>query len=224
MLVMGIETSGNLCSVAFCKGEMVVAEYSHEIPMKHTELVGTLIQNGLDFIEKEVAGSEKVDLVAVSIGPGSFTGLRIGLSYAQGFCFGRNIPIVGISNQQVLAAQSVSLSKTVYSAIDARRNEFFIAENRKSSDKLSEIVKHDIVKIEDFNNYFPENAEIIFMKGANIEQSVKESLQNRGCLLHYGNFSASVVAKIGLEKFETVGSDDADTIEPLYVRPFAGVK
>ena len=223
MLVLAVETSDNLCSIAFWENGKTLAEYNHEIPMKHTELVGGLVQNGLDFLETEFKGQKQVEMLAAAIGPGSFTGLRIGLSFAQGFCYGRNLPIVGISNQQVLAAQSVKKSGTVYTAIDARRGEFFIAENEKSSANLSVIKKHTIVKLEKLADFLPQDSEIIFMRGAKIDETVRKALEDKNCLVHKRGYSAALLAEIGYEKYQRDGGDDADTLEPLYVRPFAGV-
>jgi tRNA threonylcarbamoyladenosine biosynthesis protein TsaB len=223
MLVLAVETSDNLCSVAFWENGAALAEYNHEIPMKHTELVGELIRSGLDFLEKEFGGKKQVELAAAAIGPGSFTGLRIGLSFLQGFCYGRNIPIVGVSNQQVLAAQSVKREGVVYTAIDARRNEFFIAENEKSSANLSVIKNHTIVKRENLADFFPNRAEIVFMRGAKTDEALYRELEKKKCLVHKRGYSASLLAEIGYEKYTAQGGDDADTLEPMYVRPFAGV-
>ncbi len=223
MLVLAIETSDNLCSVAFWEKGKTLAEYNHEIPMKHTELIGGLIQNGLDFIEKEFNGRKQVALAAAAIGPGSFTGLRIGLSFAQGFCYGRNIPIVGISNQQILAAQSVKSQGKLYTIIDARRNEFFVAEHNKLSEYRSEIKSHHIVNKEALADYIAAGSEIIFMRGAKFEESVRQSLKDKNCLLHKRGYSAALLAAIAYEQYNLFGGDEADTLEPMYVRAFAGV-
>ncbi|MEJ2542636.1 MAG: tRNA (adenosine(37)-N6)-threonylcarbamoyltransferase complex dimerization subunit type 1 TsaB [Calditrichaceae bacterium] len=131
-MILGIETSDLLCSVAFVENDRILAEYNHELPRQHASLVGSLVENGGKFLTDNKLASENfmddLKLVAVSIGPGSFTGLRIGLSYAQGLCLGKNIPIVGISNHQVLAEYCPDDSNKVFTIIDARQDEVYLGE------------------------------------------------------------------------------------------------
>jgi len=101
-MILALETSDILCSVAFWDKGQKLVEYNHELARQHASLIGDLVDNGLTFlsdpVRKDSMSIDDIKLVCVAIGPGSFTGLRIGLSYAQGFCLGRGLAVCGISN------------------------------------------------------------------------------------------------------------------------------
>ena len=116
-MILAIETSATLCSVVFWEDDNILVQYNHNEPMQHARLLGQLVEKGLAELGPK---ADSLSAVAVAIGPGSFTGLRIGLSYAQGFCFGKNLPLVGVSNHQVLACQAVAQKEIIFSIIDAQ--------------------------------------------------------------------------------------------------------
>ena len=85
--ILSIETSTNICSVAMSNdGECIFNQENHQGP-NHNEILGTFIDEALTFIDTR---NIKLDAVAVSSGPGSYTGLRIGTSMAKGICYGRD--------------------------------------------------------------------------------------------------------------------------------------
>ena len=99
-LVLGIETSGILCSVAWWQNGSVLLEYNLEKKNEHAVLLAALVERGFNELKID---HNTVTHVAVGSGPGSFTGLRIGMSYAKGFCFGHNIPLIPVTNFELLS-------------------------------------------------------------------------------------------------------------------------
>jgi len=123
--ILGIETSSPRGSVALVEGGRVVCELQHERPNAHGESIQPLIERAL-----EVAGwpVTSLDRVAVGTGPGSFTGLRVGIALAQGIAEGLEVPLVGIGSLAAMAfavpASEVGLRCAV---VDARHGELFAA-------------------------------------------------------------------------------------------------
>lgn len=126
-VILNIETSTDVCSVAVTAEGMVLRHYEHDGGQNHAALLSGFIKNCLDFIaEREM----KLEAVAVSIGPGSYTGLRIGLSEAKGLAYALDIPLIGIPTLQIMAV-SVMFNRWVDEdvlfapMIDARRMEVY---------------------------------------------------------------------------------------------------
>ncbi len=228
-MILAIETSDVLCSVAFWDEGKILAEYNHELPMQHATLVGYLVNNGLEFLGGKLRARkysiDDISAVVVGIGPGSFTGLRIGLSYAQGFCFGNEIPIVGVSNHQVLAVQRIPSIRRVFTIIEARREEVYLAEHEFLENKYPEIKTHQIVKKADLNAVIPTGSQVICNRTLKLDQAIIDQAEKRKIeLITHGSYSASILAELGLHKFGLKGSDSLSELEPMYIRPFAGVK
>ena len=133
--ILNIETSTSVCSVALSMdGEVLFAKASFDGP-SHAALLGVFVEEALSVLKKK--GKKALDAVAVSSGPGSYTGLRIGVSVAKGLCFGFGIPLIGIHTLDIMAAtvnskgdsQIVSITDNcLYCAmLDARRMEVYAA-------------------------------------------------------------------------------------------------
>ena len=121
-IVLGIETATSCGSVALCGGGELLGELMLANPRSHSERLLPAIEFLL-----EAASMSTTDLaaVAVSAGPGSFTGLRIGVAAAKGLAFSCEIPLYGIPSLQVLAANASPVVPSVCAVIDARRGEVF---------------------------------------------------------------------------------------------------
>lgn len=127
--ILNIETSTSVCSVALSdKGKVVFEKASFEGP-SHAALLGVFVEEALSALKEQ---GRKPDAIAVSSGPGSYTGLRIGVSVAKGLCFGYGIPLIGIHTLDILAAtvikQNEGNGNSLYCAmLDARRMEVYAA-------------------------------------------------------------------------------------------------
>lgn len=124
MLILGLETSTARSSVALVDGERVVASAAVGVPRRHAEFLGPAIEFCL---EQGQVTAEDVTGVAVGLGPGRFTGLRIGIATAQSFAEGRRLPVVGLSGLDVLAFNVRHARKLICAALDARRGELYWA-------------------------------------------------------------------------------------------------
>ncbi|WP_457565691.1 tRNA (adenosine(37)-N6)-threonylcarbamoyltransferase complex dimerization subunit type 1 TsaB [Caldithrix abyssi] len=230
-MILAIETSDIVCSVALWDAEkkQTILESNLELPMQHATLLASVVENALRFVEQTISDNlgfeKKIELVAVSVGPGSFTGLRIGLSFAQGFCFANRLPIVGISNHQVLAKQVRRPREQLYTMIDARREEVYLAKLEFSPEGYPEIVEHDIVLRQRLPEVLQSGAVLVKPFFHELDAEILQKLKLKGVTVHYkGEYLARLIANLGHAKFKKYGADDLKKIEPLYIRPFAGVQ
>lgn len=121
MLCLGLDTTGQYCSAALVDGETVLARASQKIGTGHAEILGPMVQTLLIQAKTSV---KQIDKIAVCVGPGSFTGLRVGLSFAKGLALPHNIPLVGISALEVWAkARDPEGALSIISAADVKRGQ-----------------------------------------------------------------------------------------------------
>jgi tRNA threonylcarbamoyladenosine biosynthesis protein TsaB len=124
MLVLGIETSTPRSSVALVEDDRVVASASLGVPRRHGEFLAPAIRFCLDQAGVDL---DRVAGVAVGLGPGLYTGLRVGIATAQSLAAARSLPVVGLSGLDVLAFRARYVRRLLVAAIDARRGELFWA-------------------------------------------------------------------------------------------------
>ena len=141
MLVLGIETSTRAAGVALVSDEKILAEISQESKLYHSENLLPQIEQVLN-----IAKVEKVDAVAVSIGPGSFTGLRIGLAAAKALAYAWKVPIIGVPTLHALAYHFPLTSATVMTLIDAQKNSAYV-QSFKNAAPIDEVTVKPIAEI-----------------------------------------------------------------------------
>ena len=129
MLILHIETSTNVCSVALSENGNLLFSKSNADGMNHAALLSVFIA---EVFETFNLSEKKLDAIAVSSGPGSYTGLRIGVSTAKGLCFGLDIPLIAVSTLEIMVVQALKSVNMVENAlfcpmIDARRMEVYSA-------------------------------------------------------------------------------------------------
>jgi tRNA threonylcarbamoyladenosine biosynthesis protein TsaB len=129
MLVLGIEASTSRSSVALVEPDRVVASAGLGVARRHGEFLAPAIRFCLD---QAVLDVDAVHGVAVGLGPGLFTGLRVGIATAQSFAAALGLPVVGLSGLDVLAFGARHVDRHIYATVDARRGELFWAAYRPS--------------------------------------------------------------------------------------------
>ena len=123
-VILMMETSTEWCSVAISSGEKIIARRITETGKQHASLLAPFVDEALK--EAGLKASE-CDAVAVSEGPGSYTGLRVGVSTAKGLCFGAGIALLAVGTLKVLAMQGAGKADFIVPMIDARRMEVYCA-------------------------------------------------------------------------------------------------
>lgn len=172
--ILAIETSGKYCSVALIHEGLAEFSKEDDIEMNHARAIGPFV----DECVKEARRREwKIDAVAVSMGPGSYTGLRIGLSMAKGLCFSQNIPLIGVSTLKLIAVKAMFRNidwqgdEILVPMIDARRMEVYTAAYNFRLDTL--MSPQPLILEENCYNHLPDDRDIYFMgDGATKSKSV----------------------------------------------------
>ncbi len=120
MLVLGLDTCLSVCSVAVLDGERVLASAREGMARGHQERLAPMAR---DVMAQAGLAFDRLDRIAATVGPGSFTGLRVGLAFAKGLALALGKPAVGIGTLEALAAEAAGL---VFPAIDARRGQLYL--------------------------------------------------------------------------------------------------
>jgi tRNA threonylcarbamoyladenosine biosynthesis protein TsaB len=206
--VLGIETSTRRGSVAAVLDGTTVGAFAHEAPNEHAERLLALIE----LLLAEVGWTRtSIDRIAVGVGPGSFTGLRVGIALAQGIALGLDRPLVGVGSLAALAsAVDASESRTRVPVLDARRSELFIAAYDAAG---RELLAPSAVPIATAGAFVREN---VAGSGCVLVGEAARLVGDGFTVLAGGELDlphASVVARAG------AGLDPAQApVEPVYVR------
>lgn len=142
MRILAIDTSTMFGSVALCEDGRLIAEEQLGVDVTHSERLTATIEHLF-----AVSGwpKDSIDGIAVAIGPGSFTGLRIGLATAKGLALGLKKPIAGVSSLRVLAHKGFLFPETVVPVIDAKRGEVYCSAYRFNGEKIKCVMKETVL-------------------------------------------------------------------------------
>lgn len=224
MKVLGIESSGDTGGVAIAETGHLLGEMCLDLAGAHTQRLAPATAQLLREIGAEVSG---LGGVAVSLGPGSFTGLRAGLGLAKGLAYSRGLKLVGVPTLEVLAAGAEG-GEWVLALADARRGEVFFALYRRSRGRLRECWPVRLGTVEGLARAVQETVSgggeglRIVADGTSPLEEVRDALSGTlGAELTAGRSTARPgwVALLGAERLEGGVNHDPMTLEPLYVRP-----
>ncbi len=166
--ILNIETSTSVCSVAVSNDAQCIFNKEDHSGPNHAVKLGTFVDEALSFIDNHAI---PLDYVAVSCGPGSYTGLRIGVSMAKGVCYGRDVKLIGIPTLEVLATpvllyhDELEDDALIVPMLDARRMEVY-AEVFDRSLKPVRDIHSDIVDSETYKEYLDGHPVYFFGNGA----------------------------------------------------------
>ena len=126
MKILGIDTSALVATVALCEDEKPLAVYSQKCGLTHSQTMLPMVKNVLDNTDTSI---DDIDMIAVSEGPGSFTGIRIGIASVKGLAFGKNKICIGVSTLEAMARTIAEFctDAIICPVMDARRNQLYNA-------------------------------------------------------------------------------------------------
>jgi tRNA threonylcarbamoyladenosine biosynthesis protein TsaB len=217
--VLGIDTGGSILSIGLVADGRIAAAYVRR-PISHCAELPAAVDEVLDTAG---AGLGDLSAVAVASGPGSFTGLRVGLSYAKGIAVARNIAIAGISSLDALALCAVAElpeGAALYPLIDARKGEVYSGLYRFSAGALQRVSGDLLVSLRDLVVGAADEAVFIGYSMAEQVRSLAEANGRQVVLIEDAglHLRGSFVAAIGAAKVAREEADIVATLEPLYLR------
>lgn len=217
MNILAIDTSATTGSVAVTNGEALLAEFTVARRETHSRRLMDMINGALGMAGIDLA---QVDGFAFTVGPGSFTGLRIGLSVVKGLATITGKPLAGVSSLEVLALQAPDRSRLVCSMMDARNNEVYCARYRLT-DGLPVLVTKEAAMSPEASVAGIDEPCILVGDGAlRYRNLFQDSLGENARFASAGDGipRALTVAKLSLSRFRSGETDDVGSIVPVYLR------
>ena len=214
--ILNIETATKNCSVSIAhNGKVIAIKELNDDNYSHGENLHVFIEK---IIKKANISFSKLAAIAVSKGPGSYTGLRIGVSAAKGLCYSLEKPLISISTLESLANTiKVESGTAIIPLLDARRMEVYSAVFNSEYNQIR-AVKAEIIDENSFNEYLEKNKTYFLGDGAD---KCKEIIQHKNAIFLDGYFpSSKEMAKLSFEKYKISDIEDVAYFEPFYLKDF----
>ncbi|NNC70027.1 MAG: tRNA (adenosine(37)-N6)-threonylcarbamoyltransferase complex dimerization subunit type 1 TsaB [Flavobacteriaceae bacterium] len=215
-LILNIETATKNCSVCLARsGGVIALKESNDGNYSHGEKLHVFIE---EVIREANVQLSDLKAIAVSKGPGSFTGLRIGVSAAKGLCYSLDKPLISISTLEAMAnAIEVEKNARIVSLLDARRMEVYSAVFDHSNRQIREI-RAEIIDESSFDEYLSKGKVYFLGDGA---EKCKEVIQHKNAIFldHYFP-SSKELAKLSYQKIQNGDIEDVAYFEPFYLKDF----
>lgn len=213
--ILNIETSTKNCSVSISlNGKVLVLKEICEENFSHAEKLTPFIK---DVLTESKLTFKNLSAIAIGKGPGSFTGLRIGVSSAKGLCFGLGIPLISISTMEILANATKVYDGYIIPLLDARRQEVYTAVFNKNHEFVKKTFNH-ILDENSFLEYLNKD-EVVFL-GDGVTKT-KEIIKHKNAIfLNDYHPSAKEMCKLAFQKFKNKDFQDVAYFEPFYLKDF----
>lgn len=221
MLILQIETATSVCSCALSlKGEAIAVKEINQ-PNVHIEKLTLLIES---LLKETGYAFEDLNAVAVSMGPGSYTGLRIGVSTAKGLCYALGIPLLAVNTLDAMAQGFVDQYSErgegvlICPMIDARRMEVYSAVYDSGLNQIDPVAAR-IIDEDSFKSLSQESTLILFGDGA---EKFTETFQANDQIIIHKDFlnSAAYLSRLAFEKTQRKDFEDVAYFEPFYLKDF----
>lgn len=219
-IILQIETTTTNCSVAVSKnGTTVTLKENHEDKYTHAENLHLYIEEAL---QNASFSLQDIDAIAVSKGPGSYTGLRIGVSAAKGLCFALDKPLISVSTLESLGRQLTIEEGFLAPMLDARRMEVYTL----LADANYQIIKPVWAEVVNENSFQEELTKTKVHFLGNGAPKCKEVITSANAVFHDTILlpSANEMSQIAYQKFKKGNFEDVAYFEPFYLKPFMGTK
>jgi tRNA threonylcarbamoyladenosine biosynthesis protein TsaB len=220
--ILHIESATKMCSVAISENNKIIAIREQGGKYAHAELLTVFID---EVLKESKLNASDLDAVAVSKGPGSYTGLRIGVSAAKGLCYAIEKPLISISTLKSLAygvAKEIQDAKALYCPmLDARRMEVYCSLLDQDNNEIQE-TKALIIDQDSFSNLLEERVIYFFGDGAD---KCKDVIQHKNARFLSGKDpSSKFMVELAKKKYSNGEFEDVAYFEPYYLKDFVAGK
>jgi len=218
-VILNIETSTTVCSVVVSSNDDVLFSRIELNGLSHAALLGVFVEDAIKYLRNN---NIKADAVAVSCGPGSYTGLRIGVSEAKGFCYGLNIPLIAINTPLIMAnglsgKTEIPEGALLCPMIDARRMEVYAAIYDQDL-KLIRNIQADIVDEHSYVDFLNDRQVVFFGNGA--EKCKSSIIHPNAIFVDEIHPLATDMIKLVNDSFNISDFVDVAYFEPFYLKEF----
>ncbi len=216
-LILNIETSTEVCSVTISENGELLHKKEILEGLSHSELLTVFIE---ELLAENNLKLNQLDAVAVSKGPGSYTGLRIGVSVAKGLCYGLEIPLIAVNSLETMgthAALNSTGNMLFCPMIDARRMEVYTALYNSKGEEIKP-VSAEIIEEDFLAEYLNNNKILFFGNGA---EKCKTKIKDKNAIFNGPQkTSAQFMQKLTDEKYNKKEFEDVAYFEPFYLKNF----
>ena len=219
MIILAFDSTAKVASVAVCDGNRLLGAYNIDNGLTQSELLLPMAENLLSALHLSF---DDIELLACSVGPGSFTGVRIGAALVKGLAFGKGIPCVAVSTLDALAENLMPAKGIFIPVMDARRNQVYTATYRSNGKRIEKLTEDRAMSIAELAEEIKAESSPVILCGDGYEKVYKylcdagiEVLATPSLLLKE---NAASVARVAYRHYlEGKASSDLD-IAPTYLR------
>ncbi|MFC7445698.1 MULTISPECIES: tRNA (adenosine(37)-N6)-threonylcarbamoyltransferase complex dimerization subunit type 1 TsaB [Mesoflavibacter] len=217
--ILNIETATTNCSVSVAKdGKTIALKEDYDNGYSHAEKLHVYIDEVLKEVQIE---KQQLDAIAVSKGPGSYTGLRIGVSAAKGLCFALDIPLIAVSTLEALAHQVKAENGLIIPMLDARRLEVY-SEIFNSDYQEVRAIEAQVLDENSFSEYLKERK--VYFIGNGVKKTMDLITNKNAVFIEEKLPSANQMSLLSFEAYKKSNIQDVAYFEPFYLKDFVAVK
>lgn len=218
MKILSVDTATDIASIAVLEDNKVLGEVNLNFKNSHSVILMDMIINLLNTLKLTL---DDIYGFVVSKGPGSFTGLRIGISTVKGMCHGCNKPLIGVSSLDSLAMSSMNFHGVIVPMINALRDNVYTCLFKSSKNSFIKTTDYLLISIYELENLLKDEENILFVgDGVNAYGDILIDLFPNSILGNelFNYVKASNLGYIGMEHFKSNKKDDIITFSPLYIK------
>jgi len=209
MKILSIDTSTSSLSVCITDDDEVIGEINLNNGLVHSTTLMPAIENLFTMLNFD---KSELSHIAVTVGPGSFTGIRIGVATANAFSLALNIPVISVSSLDAMSMNFISYEGTVITTIDAQRDTYYVGVYRARDSKIEKIIENTIMTDEELEEYIQNCKEKVLLAGEKRELSSCDNVIFANT--HDNYIKSSCVAMLS----KNVKDEDSTFAKPVYMR------
>ncbi|MDP3790840.1 MAG: tRNA (adenosine(37)-N6)-threonylcarbamoyltransferase complex dimerization subunit type 1 TsaB [Candidatus Omnitrophota bacterium] len=216
MIILAIDTSTDYLSLAVLKADKVIAKFHKKADMRHSILLVPTIDK---LLKKAKIRIKEIDCFAISVGPGSFTGLRIGVTVVKGLAFALNKPVIAVPTLDVIAMNARKFKGIICPVLDARKNKVYACLYRSDGSIIKRLSKYLLLPLDDLLRKLEKYDKVLFLGDAISPPGGENHFPSGrgGKVLKDYHPKAEIVARLAAEDFKKKKFIKAQDLEPMYI-------